>query len=196
METDFDLQNQNIEETNTDNSGTTINDNTYVNDITGSDNSSIIIEQITPEVSNIKESIREQFKINFETTLTGNLKDRQINTKLNKKLDKNIIIAVNDIAKEILESIESPNYHDINCLIYATAVTCKAYIQDIQQKPANQKESNTLPKWLHHLEQSINRVRKELNHINLKKENPYSKHQKRLLNKYRKKLGNTTLRLF
>ena len=38
METDFDLQNQNIEETNTDNSGTTINDNTYVNDITGSDN--------------------------------------------------------------------------------------------------------------------------------------------------------------
>ena len=46
METDFDLQNQNIEETNTDNSGTTINDNTYVNDITGSDNSSILIEQL------------------------------------------------------------------------------------------------------------------------------------------------------
>ena len=57
-----------------------------------------------------------------------------------------------------------------------------------------------MPKWLHHLEQSINRVRKELNHINLlikcKKENSYSKHQKKLLNKYRKKLGNTTLRLF
>ena len=46
METDFDLQNQNIEETNTDNSGTTINDNTYVSDITGSDNSSILIEQL------------------------------------------------------------------------------------------------------------------------------------------------------
>ena len=77
---------------------------------------------------------------------------------------------------------------------------CKAYIQDIQQKPANQKESNSLPKWLHHLEQSRNRVRKEINHINLlikcKKENFYSKHQKKLLNKYRKKLGNTTLRLF
>ena len=76
----------------------------------------------------------------------------------------------------------------------------KAYIKDIQQKPANHKESNTLPKWLHHLEQSINRFRKELNHINLlikfKKENSYSKHQKKLLNKYRKKLGNTTLRLF
>ena len=104
---DFDLQNQNIEETNTDNSGTTINDNTYVNDITGSNNSSIIIEPITPEVCNIKESIREQFKINSETTLTGNLKDQQINTKLNKKLNKNIVIAVNDIAKQILESIES-----------------------------------------------------------------------------------------
>ena len=53
-----------------------------------------------------------------------------------------------------------------------------------------------MPKWLHHLEQSINRVRKELNHINLlikcKKENSYSKHQKKLSNKYRKKLGNTT----
>ena len=160
METDFDLQNQNIEQTNTDNSDTTINDNTFVNNITGSDNSSIIIEQITPEVSNIKESIREQFKINFETTLTCNLKDRQINTKLNKKLDKNIIIAVYDIAKEILEPIESRNYHDINCLIYTTAVTCKAYIQDFQQNLASQKESNALPKWLHHLQQSVNRVEK------------------------------------
>ena len=79
-------------------------------------------------------------------------------------------------------------------------MTCKAYIQDIQQKPANQKEGNTLPKWLHHLEQSVNRVRKELNYINLltqgKKENSFSKHHKKLLNKYRKKLGNTTLRLF
>ena len=82
-----------------------------------------MIEQITPEISNIKDSIREQFKINFETTLRANLYDRQINTKLNKNLDKNIIIAVNDIAKEILEFIENPNYHDSNYLIYATAVT-------------------------------------------------------------------------
>ena len=50
------------------------------------------------------------------------------------------------MTKEIFESIESPDYHNINCLIYAMAVTCKAYIQDIQQKPANQKESNTFPK--------------------------------------------------
>ena len=107
METDFDLQNQNFEQTNTDNSGTTINDNTFVSDITESDNSSIIIEQITPEISNIKESIREQFQINFETILTANLEDRQINTKLNKNFDKNIIIVVNDIANEILEAIES-----------------------------------------------------------------------------------------
>ena len=52
METNFDLQNQNIEQTNTDNSDITINDSIFVNDITGSDNSSITIEQITPEVSN------------------------------------------------------------------------------------------------------------------------------------------------
>ena len=87
METYFDLQNQNFEETNTDKSITIINDNTFVNDMAGSDNSSIIIEQITPELSNIKESIRKQFKINFETTLTANLKDQQINTELNKNLD-------------------------------------------------------------------------------------------------------------
>ena len=67
------------------------------------------------------------------------------------------------MAKEILESIESPNYHDIDCSTCAMAVMCKAYIQDIQQKPANQKESNTLPKWLHYPEQLINRLRKELN---------------------------------
>ena len=79
-------------------------------------------------------------------------------------------------------------------------MSCKAYIQDIQQKPANQREGHTLPKWLHHLELSINRVQKELNHINFlitcKKEKPYSKNHKKLLNKYWKKLGNTTLRLF
>ena len=74
METDFDLQNQNTELTNTDNSETTIDDNIFVNDITGSDNLLIIIEQITLEVSNIKEGIKE-------TTLTANLKDREINTK-------------------------------------------------------------------------------------------------------------------
>ena len=76
-------------------------------------------------------------------------------------------------------------------------MTCKAYIQDIQQKPINQKESNTFPEWLHHLEQSTNRVRKELNHVSLlikcKKENSYSKHQKELLNKYWKKLGKKML---
>ena len=52
MKTNFDLQNQNIEQTNTDNSEMTINDSIFVNDMSGSDNSSIIIEQITPEVSN------------------------------------------------------------------------------------------------------------------------------------------------
>ena len=50
------------------------------------------------------------------------------------------------------------------------------------------------------LEPSIYRVQKELNHNNLlikcKKENSYSKHQKKLLNQYQKRLGNTTLRLF
>ena len=53
MEADFDLQNQNIEQTNNDNSDTTINDNTFINNMTGANNSSIIIEQITLEVSNI-----------------------------------------------------------------------------------------------------------------------------------------------
>ena len=93
METDFDLQNQNTELTKTDNSDTTINDNTFDNHITGSDKSSIMIEQITPEISYIKESIREQLKINFETTLTANLKDRKTNTKLNKKRNENILLS-------------------------------------------------------------------------------------------------------
>ena len=59
------IQNQNIDQTYTDNSDTTINDNTFVNEIKESDNSSIITEQITPEISNKKGSIREQFKTSF-----------------------------------------------------------------------------------------------------------------------------------
>ena len=44
METDFDLQNQNTKLANTGNSDTVMDDGTFVNDITWSDNSSIIIE--------------------------------------------------------------------------------------------------------------------------------------------------------
>ena len=53
------------------------------------------------------------------------MQDLLINTWLNKKIDKNIVIAVNDFANKILETIENPVFCELNCLVYATAMTCK-----------------------------------------------------------------------
>ena len=62
---------------------------------------------------------------NYKETLEKELQDRLIHTRLNKKIDKDIIIAANDIAKDVLETIENPDFWEINCLIYVTAMTLR-----------------------------------------------------------------------
>ena len=62
---------------------------------------------------------------NYKETLEKELQDRLIHTRLNKKMDKDIIIAANDIAKDVLETIENPDFWEINCLIYVTAMTLR-----------------------------------------------------------------------
>ena len=70
---------------------------------------------------------------NYKETLEKELQDRLIHIRLNKKIDKNIIIAANDIAKDVLETIKNPVFWGLNCLIYATAMTCKEYNNDIRR---------------------------------------------------------------
>ena len=95
------------------------------------------VHQIPDEVTHLKDLLRDTFIKNYKETLEKELQDRLINTQLNKKIDKSIIIAANDIAKEILETIENQGFWELNCLIYVTAMMCKGYNNDIQ---LNQKK--------------------------------------------------------
>ena len=104
--------------------------------------------------------LRNTFIKNYKEALDKELQDRLINPRLNKKIDKNIIIAADNIAKKILETIENPDFWELNCLIYVTAMMCKEYNNDIQTiKPEKLKEKLDMPKWICHLQESISRVR-------------------------------------
>ena len=133
METDYNSQIESLEENvmNHSNDVSAINNN-FESEISESLN---IEEHETPEICVIKDNIRELLKTNFNKTLEINLEDRQMNTKVNKKVHQNVITAINSIAKEIIESIDKPSYHDLDSLIYAVAITCKSYNQDVQKQP-------------------------------------------------------------
>ena len=104
--------------------------------------------------------LRNTFIKHYKEALEKELQDRLINPQLNKKIDKNIIIAADNIAKKILETIENPDFWELNCLIYVTAMMCKEYNNDIQTiKPEKLKEKLDMPKWICHLQESISRVR-------------------------------------
>ena len=77
-------------------------------------------------------------------------------------------------------------------------MTCKGYNNDIQTiEPEKAKEKLDMPKWIYQLEESISRVRPEINQITVlikcKTEKQFTAHQKRLLNKFLKNYGNTKM---
>ena len=116
--------------------------------------------QIPDEVMHPKDLLRNMFIKNYKETLDKELQDRLIHTQLSKKTGKSIIIAANDIVKDILETIENPNSWELNCLVYVTAIACKEYNNDIQRiEPEKAKEKPDMPKWIYHLEELISQVR-------------------------------------
>ena len=83
--------------------------------------------------------------------------------------------------------------------MYATAMTCKEYNNDIRRtEPEKVKEKLDMPKWIYYLEESISRVRRKVNQINVlikcKTEKQFTTHQKDLLNKFLKNYGNTKMK--
>ena len=66
--------------------------------------------QIPDDVTHLKGLLRNTFIKNYKETLEKQLQDRLIHTRLNKKIGINIITTANDITKDILETIENPNF--------------------------------------------------------------------------------------
>ena len=131
METNFNIENRSIEtntEVNNHNDITTNADencsaassgNNCDNDIDNGNNRDNIkrdAHQIPDEVTHLKDLPRNTFIKNYKETLEKELQDRLIHTRLNKKINRNIIIAANDIAKDILETIENPDFGSLTVL--------------------------------------------------------------------------------
>ena len=159
IETNTKMNNYNDKTTNADKDCSAASKNSNCdNDIDSGNNR----ENIKRDVYQIPDEIllRNTFIKNYKEALEKELQDRLINPQLNKKIDKNIIIAANNIAKKILETIENPDFWELNCLIYVTAMMCKEYNNDIQTiKPEKSKEKLDMSKWICHLQESISRVR-------------------------------------
>ena len=65
------------------------------------------------------------FNKNLESLKTKPLELCHNTTQINKKLDEKIISTINDICREVLQSLSNIDYWDINYIIYVAAVTCK-----------------------------------------------------------------------
>ena len=65
--------------------------------------------------------------------------------------------------------------------------------QSIENKEGNTKKQTELPKWLNHLQESINRARRDIGHIITIKEcrikNQHTKKQIKLKDRLRRKFG-------
>ena len=96
--------------------------------------------------------------------------------------------------RDHLNRIENVTLWEINCTICSIAVSCKELNDDVT---TTEKRKNEPPKWITSIENSINRIRKLIAHIQVvikcKKECQFTKHQKTLLQMLKKKFGNSKM---
>ena len=106
--------------------------------------------------------------------------------------------AANTLAKEHLNNLNDVTFWDLDVCIYTTAITVKQQLNDLKEININPTKRNTTPKWINHLEESINKVRKQIGQlqtvIKCKTQNVYTNHQKRLIQQFDKRFGNTRMR--
>ena len=115
---------------------------------------------------------------------------------LRKKPNEEELSLINLIAKEYSDKERSSkqlSYELINSLIYSSAVTLKQYLNDTTLKPSNERIS-TEPKWVVQFTTKINRIRRDIAHIELiqkcKQTNSYTANQKRIRNRLLRKYRN------
>ena len=87
-----------------------------------------------------------------------------------------------------------PSLINLNNYIYSAAESVNQYLgQLIEKNEGNTKKQPELPKWLTHLQESINRTRRNIGHImtinECKIKNQYTKKQTKLKDRLRKKFG-------
>ena len=125
-----------------------------------------------------------------------NIDQRTYLTRVNTKINDNLLKCVDDLNKEYLTSLDSPNYWDINVCLYSAAITCLREMNQLRELNLT-NDKPKFPRWLTQLEKSITYLRKKIGQLTVivkcKQTNNYLKHQRSLQEKFRKKFRNTTL---
>ena len=105
-------------------------------------------------------------------------------------------LIANLIAKEYLDketSSKQLSFKLIDSLIYSSVVTLKQYLNDTTLKPSNERIS-TEPKWVVQFTTKINRIRRDIAHIELiqkcKQTKSYTANQERIRNRLIRKYRN------
>ena len=150
-------------------------------------------------MTSINETIKDIFMQNIASINSINFNERNYNTRINKTPSTDILKTIDDVAlKELLEVPAGeqwpPSLTDLNKYIYSPAVSGNQYLRQlIENKEGHTKNQPELPKWLTHLQEFINRTRRNIAHImtinECKIKNQYSKKQIKMKDCLRKRFG-------
>ena len=145
----------------------------------------------------LKEKLKPIFLETIDNFNNKNIEERIYLTRVNRRIHGTLLKCVNDLSKEYITSLNLPNYWDINLCLYSAAVTCLREMNQLRELTPTTNNKPTFTRWLTQLEESITYLRKTIAQLTVirkcKQTNTFSKHQKLLLEKYRKKFRNTTM---
>ena len=85
-------------------------------------------------------------------------------TRVNTKINDTLLKCVDDLSKEYLTSLDSPNYWDINVYLYSAAVTCLREVNQLRELNLTNNKPK-FPRWLAQLEESITCLRKTIRQL-------------------------------
>ena len=141
------------------------------------------------------DTLRRGFEANYKVYESIETERTELTT-VRKKPNEEELSLINLIAKEYLDketSSKQLSFELINSLIYSSAVTLKQYLNDTTLKSRNDRIS-TEPKWVVQFTTKINRIRRDIAHIELiqkcKQTNSYTANQKRIRNRLIRKYRN------
>ena len=130
---------------------------------------------------------------NITTVNNEKLIERRFDTRLNRKINNNVVLALDNIAKDYITSLNNPTLWDINVAIY----TAKQYNNNLKEIPAEKTKPRQQPGWITQLEHRINSIRSIRNcHIKCENKGSFTRHQKQLQKKFRKMFHTRKIKTF
>ena len=147
--------------------------------------------QESPEYKSLKEKLKPILLKTIDNFNNKNIEERTYLTRINTRINDTLLKCVNDLNKEYITSLNSPNYWDINVCLYSAAVTCLREMNQLRELSPTTKNKPKFPRWLTQLEEPITYLRITIGQLTViircKQTNTFSKNQKSLLEKFRKK---------